>query len=162
MICVAFLQNMWVKNPVKTKAAIERHGESFRLKFMEYALFAGCTTGRRLKIAFPEYLRKVIVWEETTREIADNPKTIFPAQPDHIRKVIETHQPKIVLAFGKIAADSVFRVLSDMTFAPGANSRDITFITAPHPAARQTDTLDKLKKAAEQMRVACLEHGIRE
>lgn len=51
---LAFLQNMWVKNPDRVKAMVQREGEEFRRRFMEYALFRGCLTGRRIKAAFGE------------------------------------------------------------------------------------------------------------
>jgi len=136
---VAFLQNMWVKNPERVRADIQRHGEGFRLRFMKYALFAGCVTGRRLKAAFGD-LCDEIVWEETTREIAGDPKTIFPAQPDHIRAVLEKYKPDVVLTFGAIARLVVLPLWSGR------------LIAAPHPAARQPDTIAKLQAAAAELR----------
>jgi hypothetical protein len=139
MKIVAFLQNMWVRDPDRLKRAIERDGEELRIRMMEYALFAGCVTGRRLKSAFGELVED-IVWEETTREIADNPKTIFPAQPEHIKAVLEKYQPDVVLTFGKIAADAVKPLWSGR------------IICAPHPAARQSDVPTRLLAAASELK----------
>lgn len=140
MTIVAFLQNMWVRHPERVKRAIEKDGEEFRLKFMRFALFRGCLTGRRLKAAFSEQLCDEIIWEETTREIAGDPKTIFPAQPEHIKDVLEKFQPDVVLTFGKIAEEAVKPLCSDKV------------ICSPHPAARQPDTIQKLKNAAALVR----------
>ena len=70
--CLAFLQNMWVRDPERVKRDIARYGEECRLTYIEYCLFAGCLTGRRLRQAFGEDLLDRIVWEESTREIAGN------------------------------------------------------------------------------------------
>ncbi len=155
---LAFLQNMWVRNPERLKATIARaeardgSGEELRSRMIEYALFAGCPTGRRLKAAFGEWIEQ-IAWDETTREIAGDPKTIFPPDPQHIEATIRKYQPRIIFAFGKIAAESVFQVLQATTFSHAAGwPRDIEFVTAPHPAARQPDTIRKLKEAAEKFK----------
>lgn len=147
---VAFLQNMWLKDPERFKKKLARaeaeypgSGEVFRMRMIEYALFAGCLTGRRLEAAFGDLIDDII-WEETTREIADNPKTIFPAQPDHIEEVLRKHQPKVVIAFGGIAAKAV---------APLWNG---ILIRTCHPAARQPDTVAKLKAAAECLKQAII------
>ncbi len=138
MTYVAFLQNMWVKDPARVRLMIEHHGEEYRLRVMKYFLFAGCLTGRRLRAAFGD-LCEEIVWEQSTREIADNPKTIFPAQPEHIKAVLEHHKPDAVLTFGRIARDAVSPLWKGI------------LIACPHPAARQPDTMAKLKAAAADL-----------
>ena len=52
MKVLAFLQNMWVIDPKRIEASITRHGEAYRRRLIAYALFAGCLTGRRLRMAF--------------------------------------------------------------------------------------------------------------
>ena len=141
---VAFLQNMWGKNPAKVKAMLERtHPESerdeLRLRLIKYSLFDGCLTGRRLRAAFGDVLCEAILWEESTREIAGDPKTIFPAQPEHIRAVLEKYQPGTVVTFGKIAANAV----APLWTGP--------IVHCPHPAARQSTVMDELKNAAKQL-----------
>lgn len=151
MTIVAFLQNMWVRDPERVRRMISDaqrrngSGEDVRQRFLAYSLFAGCLTGRRLRAAFGEELCAEIIWEETTREIADNPKTIFPADPGHIQTVLARYRPGMVLAFGKIAMSAV---------SPFYNGLEWDMITAPHPAARQADVLAKLKKAAGHLHEA--------
>lgn len=137
---VAFLQNMWVREPEPVRRQIERHGEPYRLRFMAHVLFAGCTTGRRLRLTFGEELIEQILWEETTREIGGSPRTIFPAQPAHIRTVLAEHKPKVVVTFGRIAADALPSLWNGL------------LICAPHPCARVPEMSNKLKAAAEQLR----------
>lgn len=139
MKTVAFLQNMWVRNPERWKRAMERDGEEMRRRLIEYALFAGCITGRRLKAAFGE-LCDDIIWEETTREIAGDPKTIFPAQPDHISAVLSAEKPDVVLTFGRIALNAI---------TPLWNGQ---LISGPHPAARQVTVVDELRGMASKLR----------
>lgn len=136
MIALAFLQNMWVRDPDRVRALIEKHGEEYRTRFMRQALFAGCLTGRRIKAAFGDELLRTIHFEEASREIAGDSKTICPPDPDHIRKALALHQPRIVLTFGKVASDAV---------APLWTGR---LIQIPHPAARHPATVTRLRAAA--------------
>jgi len=95
-------------------------------------------TGRRLRSAFGEELLQTVHFEEASREIAGDSKTICPPDSEHISKSLQQYQPKIVLTFGKIASEAV---------APHFNGR---IIQVPHPAARQPGTVDKLRAAASE------------
>lgn len=136
---VAFLQNMWVKDPARVRADIARLGEDYRRRIMEYSLFAGCLTGRRIKAAFPAAILDQIAWEESTREIAGDARQIFPPDPTHIRAVLASHQPRVVLTFGRIATEAV----SGVWFGP--------LIKVPHPAARHPETVSRLAAAASEL-----------
>lgn len=142
---LAFLQNMWVRDPERIKRDIAKHGEELRLRFIEYALFAGCKTGRNLRKAFTEEVCDQIVWEETTREIAGDPKTIFPADLEHIAKCFQVHQPKVVLTFGAIAGEAVRPVLCKLDPKPH-------HIHAHHPASRHVDSYKTLIEAAAKLK----------
>lgn len=141
MTVVAFMQNMWVKDPARVQQLIGLHGEAYRRRLIATALFAGCLSGRRLKAAFGEETCRRIIWEESTREIAGDPRTIFPADPQHIAAVLAEQKPRVVLTFGRIAADAVRPLW-------GGN-----LIESPHPAARQADTMERLRYAAQQLTV---------
>lgn len=140
---LAFLQNMWVRRPDDLRRAIAKNGEEFRMMFMRYALFAGCKTGRNLKKAFGEELIDRIVFEETTREIAGDPKTIFPADLKHIAACLAHHKPKIVLTFGKIAKDALLECNLPVA---------LIFIHAHHPASRNPGSWKTLTDAAQKLR----------
>jgi len=145
MKIVAFMQNMWLKNPDsfhRNMAGIKdvAEKEKYRRRIIHYALFAGCLTGRRLKYAFEEDVCRRIIWEESTREIASDPRKIFPAQPEHIKAVLEIEKPDVVITFGKIASNAL---------APLWKGRIVTCI---HPAARDPLILSKLKIAAEDLK----------
>ena len=142
---LAFLQNMWVKHPDRVKASIAQHGEEFRLKLMRTFLFMGCKTGRNLTKAFGEELLAHITFEETTREIAGDPKTIFPADTHHIHACIEKHQPRIVLAFGQIAYDAVSVIADQWTGQP------FLYVAAHHPASRHPASWNTLLEAAAKV-----------
>lgn len=131
---------MWVRNPDRVKAMIERQGEIFRLRFMRYSLFAGCKTGRNLQKAFGDELIEQITFEETTREIAGDPKIIFPADLGHIKACLELHKPTVVLAFGKIAHDAVRPLWTG------------EYISAHHPASRNPASYQTLIDAASRLR----------
>jgi hypothetical protein len=127
MVIVAFLQNMWVRDAARLRSMIERHGEDYRREMCRRLLFAGCVTGTRLRAALGSFCDEII-WDECTRDIADNPRDILPPQREHIRTVIEFEKPSIVLAFGKVAASAVFEHGHDVV--------KFDFLTAMHPAAR--------------------------
>ena len=140
---LAFLQNMWVKQPDRVKASIAAHGEEFRLALMRRFLFAGCKTGRNLTKVFGDELLEQFTFEETTREIAGDAKTIFPADREHIRDCIVKHQPRIVVAFGQIAHDAVNSI---RTAADGW-----VYIAAHHPASRHPASWNSLLAAAAKV-----------
>jgi hypothetical protein len=94
---------------------------------IHYALFAGCTTGRRLEAALGEDLCSCIRWQEANPFVANNPKDYFPPDPVHIRAVLSKHKPNVVLSFTK-AGEAVIRTLLD---------EGTVFIPCPHPACRR-------------------------
>lgn len=149
---LAFLQNMWVKRPDEVRRLIARHGEEFRVRFMRRALFAGCKTGRNLRKAFGEELIEQIVFEETTREIAGDPKTIFPADLAHIKACLEHHQPKVVLTFGQIALDALLACRQGPNLGVASGST-LLHIHAHHPASRHPGSFQTLLLAAAEVRV---------
>lgn len=65
---LAFMQNMWVKDPSRVKAMIDRQPDEFkrrefRLQITKRLLFAGCKSGRVLRAVFGD-LCDEIIWEE--------------------------------------------------------------------------------------------------
>lgn len=147
MTILAFLQNLWVKDPQQLRDILDRNPHH-RLDMIRRLLFCGCLTGRRIISCFGEDLVKHMIFEETTREIAGDARTILPPDPEHIRGCLENHRPKIVLAFGDIARKAVLPVWSACM---PAEEGDI-LLFSPHPAARQADTVAKLQAVAGQLR----------
>lgn len=141
MIVVAFMQNMWVRDPVRVKRCIEQFGEGYRRRLIHYALFAGCLSGQRLKAAFGEQLCSQIKWEEASREVTGYASAAPPADRAHIAAVLATFNPDVVLCFGRTAGAAVPALFTGR------------MILAPHPAARQADTVIKLRGAATDLRV---------
>jgi len=136
---MAFLQNMWVRDPAKVKASIALYGEEHRRRLIAYALFAGCLTGRRLQAAFGAETCRRIIWEEASREVAGNARDFCEPDPDHIRRVLSEHKPAIVLTFGSAAGDAV----APLWRGP--------LIRCIHPAARQANTVDRLIEAGAKL-----------
>lgn len=140
MKVLAVLQNMWVNDPEKVKAIIARTPQA-RRRLICYSLFAGCRTGRVLKQVFGEDCPQRFIWEESTTEIAGNPRDVFPADALHLKAVLEEVKPDVVIAFGRIAGVALSQLV------PGDK-----LVLAPHPTARQPDTLQRLKWAAEAVK----------
>src|SRR5688572_9039445 len=55
-------------------------------------------TGQRLKLL--ECPELDIWYDESTPKIADNPRTVLPADLDHMRSVLDRQQPEIIICFG--------------------------------------------------------------
>lgn len=139
MIVLAVLQNMWVNDPEKVKAMLARTPQA-RRRMICYSLFAGCRTGRVLKQVFGDDCSRRFVWDESTTEIAGNPRDTFPPDLEHLRRVLDEVRPDVVLAFGRIASSALARVVPEEKLLMG-----------PHPTARQPDTLQRLKAMAETL-----------
>src|SRR3954470_24274441 len=135
MTILAFLQNMWFKDPERARGVFERNPDR-RNQLIATYLFMGCTTGKRLLAAFGEKLCDEIIWEECSLEIGGRSGSLFPADVAHMRAAIETHKPDVILGFGAVARDALAFI------APGNRT-----IIAPHPAARGNQTLEALKEA---------------
>lgn len=131
------MQNMWVRDPQRVREQIARYGEGYRVRLIERLLFAGCLSGQRLKAAFGELLRS-IQWEEASREIAGDAKTICEPDMTHICETLDAYKPVVVLTFGRVASEAV------------SACWDGPLIQCCHPAARQPDTIEKLNAAARE------------
>lgn len=141
MNAIAFLQNLWVRDPERILATLRKRDEEYRRQLIKQLLFAGGLTGKRLKIAFGPLIDQII-WEEASREIGGDSATICPPDPIHIQQVIEQLEPTVILAFGKVAQAAVLPLWAG------------PLIYAPHPAARQVDVSARLLQAATQLRAA--------
>jgi len=141
---VAFLQNQWFREPDRASKILalyeNRKPEEGREQFIRDFLFFGCLTGKRLRAAFGEELCGEIVWEEVSPKLGGKASSVFPADRQHIRRVIAKHQPGLVIAFGKVAADGI----GDLV--------DVPILYAPHPAARGPATVPLLLETAAQVR----------
>lgn len=135
MKIVAFLQNMWVRNPARVRRMLDRDTTGkLRERVLAHALFAGCLTGRRLRAGLGEELCDSIVWEEASPVIADNPQDYHAPDPEHIRRVLAKHQPDLVLCFTKRGEQEILAAC------------DCQVISAPHPAARSADVTEHLER----------------
>ena len=133
MKIIAFLQNLWVKNPERVKEMFARHpdGREYMLRML---LFHGGRTGKILMDTLGEELVNKIVWEESTTEISGNANAVFPADLGHIRRVINKHKPEAVVTFGRIASKAVFIVANGMMAEPADFQFEL--LCVPHPCAR--------------------------
>ncbi len=149
MKIVAFLQNVWVKDPDRLRAIFHREPE-IREPMIAKLLFMGSLTGRRLKAAFGD-LCDEIVWEETTERISGDPTEIFPADRVHMVRVLRKHEPGVVIAFGRIAQEALREIFLNW---PKEEFTKARIYHSPHPAARQVGTPAKLAEIAASTRKA--------
>lgn len=142
---LAVMQNQWVRDPDQLRRILARHDEAFRRRMIARLLFAGCVSGRRIKVAFGDLCNQ-IVWEEASRVITGRSNECPPADLAHLRDCLTTLRPEIVLAFGAHAQLALSRVYG----SPHA----YRLIPAPHPAARHPRVTELLADAAAQLRAA--------
>ncbi len=168
MTILCFLQNMWVREPEKVRAWLEKNPDLWNRAVAGF-LFAGCLTGRRIKACFGEDLLEKMTFEECTKEIAGDSRTVCSPDPKHIKACLEKYKPRVVVTFGRVAEEAVQPIFKDWVTAvvnhqisagPIKSLKEIkisgklftSFIACPHPAARQKDTVENLKKAAKDIR----------
>lgn len=151
MKTLAFLQNAWFRDPASVQRIYDAHaGDLDRLAKLERRfLFAGCLTGRRLKGAFGAMVDQ-ITWANASPVIAGKASAKPPADLVHMRKLIDHHQPGLVIAFGRPAAEALYQ-LKEEAALHGEQILPHT-IVAPHPAARAADTPAKLRETARLVR----------
>lgn len=83
-------------------------------------------TGQRLKHMDHEQIE--MWYDESTPEIADNPKTVLPADLNHMRKVLREQQPKYIVTFG-MPAMKAMKLIRPEFQGPGV-------MCLPHPCCR--------------------------
>ncbi len=148
---VAFLQNQWFKDPEAARRTFARHDDnpSMRSRLVAAFLFAGCTTGRRLKLWMGEDIEDII-WVETTKVIGGVSSSRPAPDPIHIDSVLDTFQPHVVICFGKQAEQAIQK----------ATWHGPTIITK-HPAARPcpTEEVEQSLKSWRLFRVEFMKKG---
>jgi len=117
--------------------------ECARRRLINYALFAGCATGRVLKHCLGEDLCDTIIWEEASLEIGGRAASYFPADRAHLAARIQDEDPDMVIAFGKIARDGLTGLF------PAER-----LLTAPHPTARQAGVFDQIRALRPRLEAA--------
>lgn len=157
---VAFLQNMWFRDPARMEKIYARYIEreepgKGRQRFIRDFLFFGCLTGRRLVQAFAPHLgedfRWQIVWEESAPGFGSYSGANLGYSVPHMRGVLETHKPEIVLLFGKVAQAGFFDSASGIGgLERGLDSLDL--IVGPHPAARGETVPNALAEMASKLK----------
>ena len=78
-------------------------------------------TGRRLLEMVPPGADIVVV--NASKEIGDNPDSLFPADPEYIQSKIDQHHPDCICACGVVAQN-------------GLKALGHAYIPTPHPAYR--------------------------
>lgn len=141
MKITAFMQNQWFNDPARVERMMERAKKDgiywdYRSRVIEYALFAGCKSGKILKQVFGEEICEAIHWEEASPKCGGHSSSCFPADLAHMQEVIKLTEPQIILSFGKISRDALKEL------KPSA-----ILIFAPHPAARHNTVMVELQKA---------------
>lgn len=149
MKTVAFLQNMWVKPHQVPKVQRWASTSEEREGMIHYALFAGCKTGRTLKLALGDDLCAQIIWQEASPVIADNPKDYHAPDAKHIWEVLNKHQPDSILCLTRTGQEQIFVACRNWCAANGRPP--MKFVSAPHPAARGAHVFADLQEAARRL-----------
>jgi hypothetical protein len=128
-----------------------------RQRFIRDFLFFGCLTGERLKTAFAPVFDPLwgedgwywrFTWEETSIEFGGNSGAVFPPDPDHVALALGHYRPAILVCFGRVAESALG--YSQVEMAVKQNNTRILY--APHPAARGSMTLTRLREVATKIK----------
>lgn len=142
MKILAVMQNQWFRDPEAVRRIMGKRPQ-WRRQLIARFLFAGCRSGRVLKSVFGERINE-IVWEEASPEIGGHASSAFPADPVHLRAVLDDVKPDVVLAFGKIASNAL------LDLVPAEK-----LVVGPHPTARGPDVMPLLRAMQNQLDRRC-------
>lgn len=135
MRIIAFLQNQWVKDPARVKAVFAKRPFERWPDLDRYLLFAGCRSGRRLKKFLGEKLCNEIIWANASAVIGGEASSYFPADMEHIKRVIVTHRPDMAIGFGKVAGEALLLGCARKLWT-------VQVMCAVHPACRDPERVE--------------------
>lgn len=138
MKILAFQQNPWARESVRANAQAKRFGHRWTRRFIAVYM-PKSHSGRRLKAAFGE-LFDLIVWDNVSPVIADHASGNPGPDVIHVLRMLQEEQPDIVLAFGRVASETLQRMWNG------------PLICGPHPAARQEGVTRRLKSMADELK----------
>lgn len=153
MTVVAFLQNMWFKDPERMKKVyahyLKREEDGLgRQRFIRDFLFFGCKTGKMLDKAFEPVFgdewRWKVWWEEAHDQWGGHAASSFGFNARHMADVLVAKKPTAVLLFGKVASDGFAAVFKQKLI----ENYQSHLIIGPHPAARGPDVAASLSSMA--------------
>lgn len=148
MITLCFLQNQWFKDPERVERFMKNHPAS-RRRHIATMLFAGCLTGRNLEQCWGSVWCRHVIWEEASPLIAGISSGAFPANPIHMRAVIEEVKPDLIITLGVVATNGMSPLLSDRVKLGWKKH-----LSGPHPAARNRgETVLELNSIRREMDV---------
>ncbi len=127
MKVLGILQNLWVKDPERVKAMMERHG---RIPILQKLLFYGGLTGKRLMAGLGDEWCNRITWEEASPEIGGHSGSVFKPDLKHIGGVIASVKPDVILTLGAVAKSGF------LEFRQTAECKAVCY-HLPHPASRK-------------------------
>lgn len=144
---LAFLQNAYTRDEETARQLEAMFADPNLVGRMQYmrkqGLFEGQNyTGLLIKRIFGEQVCDAIWWENASPRWGWLSKHKFPADLDHIRKLVEEHRPSVVLTFGKPASEA----LTDLKQQLDSPLKFTTLISGPHPAARDPKKYELLRR----------------
>lgn len=156
MKVLAFLQNMWFKDPERANLLLQRYEKHHnddgcgRERFIRDMLFLRCLTGKRLQAAFTWDVCAEIIWEESSKDMGGHSAAKFAADPEHMKAVIEKHKPDVIMVFGKVAYDGIMLLKQYPTIDAYLQAIGGVMV-GPHPAARGGNVVKELASMATRL-----------
>lgn len=149
MTILAFIQCPWHPDHQKVRDAISDAPRAERAAARRAANTARILAGPggvRLRALLGLELCTKIKWECTSTEIAAFDRPPMAADLAHIAECYEEFQPQIVVGFGRTAGEALVALREEYQI-PAA----VTFLSAPHPAARHQGVEAEIKLIAHQI-----------
>ena len=139
MSAIVIMQNMWVKDPAIVKEILNRHPGAWQ-ECVKRFLFSGCKTGRIFQQCWSNKVCELCVWDESTFEIADNPRWVPNYDGMHMLNAIKQMKPNIIILVGKQARDGFASICHYVDYG------EPSIFSCQHPCARGSGVLPHLRE----------------
>lgn len=140
---LAFLQNAYTSDEAQARRNEDARRDERMVSRFQHLLREAIAgdhpnhTYRRLRNALHPDICRLIWWENASPRWGWYSGQKFPADYAHIRGLLKSHSPEVVLAFGRVASDALKQIRI-------ADAGSWQLIVGPHPAARGSDVPHRL------------------
>lgn len=149
------MQNQWFFDPPRIQKAMASATDpvKYRKRLLSYALFSGCKSGRMLRQHLGDKWCDRIIWENASDRIGDCASSVFPADMKHLKNLVGTEQPDIIVGFGKVACNAFLgdyeehATVTELLWHGAA----FAFVATTHPTARGERVGGELQECAREL-----------
>lgn len=113
-----------------------RNGQDWPSRRHYLAALACSMTGQRLRVSLGDPLYRRVYWSNASPRVGLGPSAVFPADLQHMAKVLADRRPRLILTYGRIASEAVFSAIQMSGLC------EVEVVVYNHPNARGLDARD--------------------